>query len=200
MENEQPFSNEKSLALIQQMIRQARSNITDSGSGWLLWGTLIFLTCVSTYIFIDIGSENIFLAWNIFGGITVIMLLVDIFRPRRKTVLTYVDEVMRYVNIAFIVSLFTIIISINISVSPNSGFGYFLMIFAILMLVNGGALKSRALIIGAALNWAGAIAIFINKEFKYDMLIMAGAVMAGYIIPGLIMRAQYRKLRQKDQL
>ena len=61
------------------------------------------------------------------------------------------------------------------------------------MLVKGGALKSRALMIGAAVNWAGALAIFVNKEFRYDMLIMAGAVLAGYIIPGLLLRNQYRK-------
>ncbi len=40
--------------------------------------------------------------------------------------------------------------------------------------------------IGAAVNWAGAIAMFINKDFKYDMLIMAAAVLIGYIIPGLL--------------
>lgn len=106
---------------------------------------------------------------------------------------TYVDELLKLVDIGFIVSLFIIIFSINISVSPNDGFGFFLMIFGFLMLLKGGAVKSRSLIVGAAVNWAGAIAIFINKEFKYDMLIMAGAVLVGYIIPGLILINAYKK-------
>ena len=74
MAKDQQMTNQQSLEIIQQMIAQAKTNITDSGFGWLLWGTMIFLTCVSTYIFIDIGSENIFLGWNIFGLITVILL------------------------------------------------------------------------------------------------------------------------------
>lgn len=195
MEKDQQMTGEQSLEIIQQMIAQAKTNITDSGFGWLLWGTMIFLTCVSTYIFIDIGSENIFLGWNIFGLITVILLTYDIIKHKKKQVRTYVDDLLKLVDIGFIICLFTIIISINVAVSPNSGFGFFLMIFAFLMLIKGGVVKSNSLMIGAVVNWAGAIAIFINKEFRYDMLIMAAAVLIGYIIPGLQLRSNYKKSR-----
>ena len=193
MAKDQQMTNQQSLEIIQQMIAQAKTNITDSGFGWLLWGTMIFLTCISTYIFIDIGSENIFLGWNIFGLITVILLTYDIIKHKKKQARTYVDDLLKLVDIGFIICLFTIIISINVAVSPNSGFGFFLMIFAFLMLIKGGVVKSNSLIIGAVVNSAGAIAIFINKEFRYDMLIMAAAVLIGYIIPGLQLRSKYRK-------
>lgn len=193
MAKDQQMTNQQSLEIIQQMIAQAKTNITDSGFGWLLWGTMIFLTCISTYIFIDIGSENIFLGWNIFGLITVILLTYDIIKHKKKQARTYVDDLLKLVDIGFIICLFTIIISINVAVSPNSGFGFFLMIFAFLMLIKGGVVKSNSLMIGAVVNWAGAIAIFINKEFRYDMLIMAAAVLIGYIIPGLQLRSNYRK-------
>lgn len=193
MENSRQMTNEESLKIIQQMITQAKVDITDNGIGWLLWGSLIFLTCISTYVFIDIGSANIFLGWNIFGILTIVLLGIDLVRHRKKPVRTYVGDLLKLVDIGFIICLFTVIFSINVAVSPNSGFGFFLMIFAFLMLVKGGALKSRALIIGAAVNWAGALAIFVNKEFRYDMLIMAGAVLAGYIIPGMMLRNKYRK-------
>ena len=195
MAKDQQMTNQQSLEIIQQMIAQAKTNITDSGFGWLLWGTMIFLTCISTYIFIDIGSENIFLGWNIFGLITVILLTYDIIKHKKKQVRTYVDDLLKLVDIGFIICLFTIIISINVAVSPNSGFGFFLMIFAFLMLIKGGVVKSNSLMIGAVVNWAGAIAIFINKEFRYDMLIMAAAVLIGYIIPGLQLRSNYKKSR-----
>lgn len=197
MSNDQQLSNEKSMEIIQQMINQAKTNITDSGLSWLLWGTMTFLTSVSTYIFIDIGAENIFLAWNIFGAVTIILLFYQVFRPKKKKLVrTYVDDILKLVDIAFIVSLFIVIFSMNVAVSPNSGFGFVLMIFAILMLIHGGTLRSTSLMVGAGVNWAGAIAIFINKEFKYDMLIMAAAVLIGYIIPGLILRSQYRKINK----
>lgn len=194
MENDQQLTNQKSLEIIQQMITQAKSNITDNGLGWLLWGTMIILASLSTWFFIQTGSGNIFLGWNVFGIFTIVMLTWDIFKPKQKKVRTYVDDLLRLVDIGFTICLFTVIFSINVAVTANAGFGFFLMIFAFLMLIKGGAIKSRSLMIGAAVNWIGAIAMFINKEFKYDMLIMAGAVLIGYIIPGLLLWLQYRKL------
>ncbi len=193
MENDQRLSNEKSLEIIHQMINQAKTNITDNGISWLLWGSLIFFASLNTYFFIWAGYDNIFLAWNIFGIITVGLLTYDALKRKPKRVRTYVDDLLRLVTMGFIISLFTIIVSINVSVSPNDGFGFILMIFAFLMFVNGGALKAKSLVVGAVVNWVGSIAIFINKEFKYDMLIMAGAVLIGYIIPGLLLWLQYRK-------
>jgi hypothetical protein len=191
---DQALSKEQSIAIIQQMIGQAKTNLTDNGNRWLVWGTLLFLTSVSTYIFIDSGAENIFLAWNVFGGLTVILLTYDIIKPRKKLARTYVGDLLKLVDIGFVCCIFTVIFSINVAVNASSGFGFFLMIFAFLMLIKGGAIQSRSLLIGAVVNWAGSIAIFLTKEFKYDMLIMAAAVLIGYIIPGIMLRAQYRKI------
>ena len=193
MENEIKLSNEKSLEIIQQMIAQAKTNITDNGLSWLLWGTMLFLASLSTFIFIHIGSDNLFLGCNIFGAITIALLVYDVVKPKRKKVKNYVDDLMQMVDIGFFFSIFIIILAINISVRPNEGFGFMLMVFGFLMLAKGGAIKSKALMVGAVVNWAGAIAIFINKEFRYDMLIMAGAVLIGYIIPGIILWAEYKR-------
>jgi hypothetical protein len=199
MENDQQLTNQKSLEIIQQMIKQAKTNITDNGLGWLLWGSMIIFASVSTFIFIETGTKDIFLGWNIFGIFTIVMLSYDMFKPKRKTVRTYISDLLRLVDIGFIACIFTIIFSINVAVDPNSGFGFFLMIFAFLMLIKGGAVKSRALMIGAAVNWAGAIAMFLNKDFKYDMLIMATAVLIGYIIPGILLWQQYRIANKENK-
>lgn len=194
MSIDQPLSNEKSLEIIHQMINQAKTNITDSGLRWLLWGMMLFVTSLSTYVFINIGSKNIFLAWNIFGAVTIVLLIYDIVKPTKKPARTYVDDLLKLVDIGFATCIFMIIFSINMDVVyPSGGFGFFLMIFAFLMLIKGGAIKSRSLMIGAIVNWIGAIAIFIIKDFKYAMLIMAGAVLAGYIIPGMLLRSKYKR-------
>ena len=199
MENDQQLTNQKSLEIIQQMINQAKTNITDNGLGWLLWGSMIIFASVSTFVFIQTGAKDIFLGWNIFGIFTIVMLSYDMFKPKRKTVRTYISDLLRLVDIGFIACIFTIIFSINVAVDPNSGFGFFLMIFAFLMLIKGGAVKSRSLMIGAAVNWAGAIAMFLNKDFKYDMLIMAAAVLIGYIVPGFLLWQQYRRANQGNK-
>ncbi|MBK8609777.1 MAG: hypothetical protein IPL84_07460 [Chitinophagaceae bacterium] len=196
MQHEQQLSKEESLEIIHQMIGQAKTNITDNGLSWLLWGSLLFLTSLSTYIFIDIGSDNIYLGWNIFGLISILLLAYDIFKPKKKLVKTYIDDVLKWVDIGFMICLFTVILSINISVSPNVGFGFFLMIFAFLMIVKGGAIKSWALKAGALINWAGAIGIFFCTVFKYDMLIMAATILTGYILPGLVLWLQHKKSKK----
>lgn len=190
MENQSrnELTHSESMKIIQQMIGSARNTISDNGSGWLLWGSMIFLASITTFFLMLYKVQPTFLAWNIFGGIAVILLALQLFRPKRKTVRTYAGDVLKFVDYGFVACLFIIILSINILGNPNSGFGYLLMLYGFLMLVQGGALKFNPLIIGAIINWAGAIAIFINKDFKYDMLITAIAVFAGYIIPGILLR------------
>ncbi len=199
MPNEKQLTHENSLALIHQMIGQAKANITDNGVNWLLWGSMLFLSSLSTYIFMDTGTKNIFLGWNIFGVFTILMLGYNIFKPQKKIVRTYVDDLLKWADIGFTVSIFTIIFSINIAVSPNVGFAFFLMVFASFMLIKGGAIKSGALKFGALVNWVGAMAMFFCTEFKYDMLIMAGAILAGYIIPGFVLWFQYKKTNNSQR-
>ena len=193
MPQEEELSHEKSLEIIHQMINRAKTNISDNGLGWLLWGSMIFLASVATYILILYEYDNLFMAWNIFGLIAVVLLVYSFTKKKTKRVSTYVDDVLRWVDIGFTVCLFIIILSINISVGPNNGFGYFLMLYGFLMIIQGGALRFKPLIMGAVVNWIGAIGIFINSDFKYDMLITAAAVFIGYIIPGLLLRAKYNK-------
>lgn len=192
---EKQLSGAESLALINQMISKAKNEITDNGFGWLLWGSMIFLASISTYIILEFKLDtNPFMGWNVFGLIAVPVMVYNLFRRRKvMRTRTYVDEMLAMFDIGFTICIFIIIMSMNISVDPNQGFGYFLMVYAFLMLIQGSAIRFRPLFIGSVINWIGAIAIFFNDEFKYDMLITAAAVFIGYIIPGLMLRSQYRK-------
>lgn len=192
---EKQLSGQESLALINQMISKAKNEITDNGFGWLLWGSMIFLAAMTTYIVLEFNLDiSTFIGWNVFGLVSIPVMVYNFIRNRKAVrTRTYVDELLNMFDIGFTICIFVIILSINISVSPNHGFGYFLMAYAFMMLIQGGAIRFRPLFIGAIINWAGAIAIFFNDVFKYDMLITAVAVFIGYIIPGLMLRSQYKK-------
>ncbi len=197
MKNE--LTREESLKIIESMIGTARKNVVDNGFSWLLWGTLIFLASLATFFLINSESENVFLAWNAFGVFAVVMLLYNALKPKKKKVKTYVDDLLKYVNIGFTVCIFITIFSMNISVGPNNGFGYFLMLYGLLMLIQGGAMQFKPLIFGAVINWIGAMAIFYNTDLKYDMLITAAAVFIGYLIPGFILaRQNYKENKSKE--
>lgn len=192
---EKQLTGQESLALINQMISKAKNEINDTGLAWILWGVMIFLASIATYVVIEFKlNVSLFIGWNVFGLIAVPVLAYNLVKHRRRfKTRTYVDELLYMFDIGFTVCIFIIILSINISVSPNDGFGYFLMVYGFLMLIQGTAIRFKPLLIGALINWAGSLAIFFNKEFKYDMLITAAAVFIGYIIPGLMLRKQYRK-------
>ncbi|MEO9211040.1 MAG: hypothetical protein ABI208_08075 [Ginsengibacter sp.] len=190
---ENNLKHEESLRIIHEMIGNARSRIVDNGFSWLIWGTLIILASLSTYFLVDANAENIFMGWNVFGICAVLLFLYSWINPKKKKVTTYVDEVLQWADIGFAVSLLVVIFSINISVSPNNGFGYLLMLYAFLMIIQGGAMHFKPLIFGAVINWLGALGIFYCTVFKYDMLITAAAVFIGYIIPGLMLYNQSKK-------
>lgn len=192
---EKQLTGQESLALINQMISKAKNEITDTGFGWLLWGGMIFLASMTTYVVMQFNLNlDLFIGWNVFGLIAIPLMIYNLIRKKaRSTTKTYVDEILRMFDVGFTVCIFIIILAMNISVSPNEGFGYFLMVYGFLMLIQGGAIRFKPLFVGAVINWAGAVAIFFNKDFKYDMLITAAAVFIGYIIPGLMLRRQYRK-------
>ena len=192
---EKQLSGQESLALINEMISKAKHEIKDDGKGWLIWGGMIFLAAISTYIIAVFKLPvSLWIGWNAFGIIAILLMVYSILKPKKTPrAKTYVDELLRLFDIGFTICIFVIIISININQNPSVGFGYFLMVYAFLMLIEGGALRFKPLLIGAVVNWLGAIAIFLVEDFKYDMLITAGAVFIGYIIPGLMLRSQYRK-------
>jgi len=201
MKTSEELSTEKSLALIQNMISNARHRVTDDGLGWLLWGLMIFCASLTTYILIVVKAGDIYTGWNVFGCIAILWFAWKLLRrDKKKTVRTYIDDLLRLFDIGFMMCLLIIIISINIAVRPNEGFGYFLMIYAFLMLIQGGALQFKPLMLGAFVNAVGSVAIFINKDFKYDMLITAGSVLIGYIIPGLLLQARHRRAVKANTL
>lgn len=188
------MSEKESLSLINQMINNAKNEITDSGYSWLLWGWMIIAASLTTFFLSEFKYANIYLGWNVFGIIAILYIIYNVFKTDKSAnVKTYVSDILRMFDIGFAVCLFVIIFSINISHDPNIGFGYFLMVYAFMMLMQGGVLKFKPLIIGAVVNWVGAIGIFLNPIFKYDMLITAAAVFIGYVIPGYLLNRQYKK-------
>ena len=194
MRKEEPLSGEQSMQIIHQMISQAKNNYSENGVSWLLWGILLFLASMSTYVFIDIKASDIFMGWNIFEIASIALLLYRVFsKPLKKQVKTYVDDLMKMVDLGFIACMGIVILAININaVSPRAGFCFLLMLFAFLMIIKGGAIRSRSLQVGAVVNWLGALGILLVPEFRHVMLIVAAAVLTGYIIPGILLMRKYK--------
>lgn len=194
---EKKLSGEESLLLIQQMIQVAKDDHRERGDGWLIWGWLLFVASIASAV-LSYAKLGRFVGWVWLGALAIGLVIYAIGHLRnrdRNQVKTYVQELLDRIERGFFISLFAIVGSSYITESPFS-FGYFYILYAFWMFIHGSAIRFRPLIIGAWVNWAAAIAIFLVRDFKVDMLISALAVLIGYLIPGYMLRAGYRKKMQ----
>lgn len=201
------ISEKESMLLIQQMITTAKKEQTDSGVGWIVWGWLLFFASVFTYLNEQYNWVSAFFFWNIFGIAAILMVLFEIFRnvisKKTEKVKTYTSDLFDRLNIGFGISLFLIIMSMNIGypslVPPVKGFTLLLGLYGFWILIYGTVLNFKPSIIGAFITWAFAFAgLFVQQgSFDITMILHAAAVMFGYIIPGHMANVQFKKYKSK---
>jgi hypothetical protein len=193
------LSEHESLMLIQQMISTAKQEQKDDGKGWIIWGWLLFLASIFTFLNIKFEWVSTFFFWNIFGLITILLLGYETFvylsGRKKERVKTYTNDLFNKLNIGFFISLMLIIVSINVGVPPQKGFGLLLGLYGFWILIYGAVLNFKPSIIGAYITWAFAFASLFVKEFQYTMLLHAAAVLFGYIIPGHIAYKEFNKIK-----
>jgi Flp pilus assembly protein TadB len=192
MENEN-FSKEESFNLIAKMITRAKNENRDKGEGWLLWGWLLIVASIASAVlkYVD-QTQYLPWLWNGIGIIVLIYFIYGITRKKSAKVKTYVEEMLDKASVAFFLSLITMIIATAIK-EQGFAFGYYFILYAFWMYIYGSVIQFKPLLIGAFVNWAAAILIFIVDDFFYGMIISAIAVLIGYLIPGYMLRSQYNK-------
>ena len=190
---ERKISEHESLHLIQQMIQVAKDDHRENGEGWLIWGWLLFIASIISAVLVYLQVEGFF-SWVWTGTLVVGLVLYIFFRSRKKEeeVKTYVQELLDRLGTGFFISLFAIVAASAIS-RHGFAFGYYYILYALWMYVHGSAIRFRPLIIGAYVNWAAAIIIFLLDDFGVIMIVSAIAVLLGYLIPGYMLRTEYRK-------
>lgn len=197
------MSEQESLSIIQQMIQAAKNEQRDNGKGWIIWGWLLFLASILTYVNQRYDWFNTFFFWNLFGLATMILLAYQIiqnrFAKRSYRVKTYTNDLFKKLNGGFFICLMLIIFSMNIgipdfSVPPVKGFALLLVLYGFWILIYGAVLNFKPSIIGAYITWAFAIASLFVERFDWTMLLHATAVLCGYIIPGHIAYREFNKV------
>lgn len=193
MENNDSFSEHESLQLIHKMISTAKHDISDNSFFYLLWGWLVFTASISNYILLSVLKyEHHYLPWAILmplGGI-VSGIYGSRLRSKEK-VRTYVDEFMKYGLIAFLVSMFITLFSMGAAGGPQAVYPFIMILYGIWLFISGGALRFKPLMAGAVVNWIAACISF-YLVFEYQLLVLAAAVLLGYIVPGHMLKAAYK--------
>ena len=204
MEDEKSLTEHESLQLIRQMIFSAKKEQKDDGKGWIIWGWMLFLASILTVINIQYKWMDDFFFWNIFGGVSLLLLLYQvvsgIFFTKTEKVKTYTKDLFSKLNTGFFICLMFIIVAMNVGIQPRIGFSLLINLYAFWILIYGSALDFKPSVIGAYLTWIlGFVALF-AKTFEQVMLLHAAAVLVGYIIPGHIANNEFKKLHSREKI
>ena len=190
MEEREPFSEQASIRLIHEMISLAKQEQQEDGSGWILWGWLLLVVSICSYLNQALGwAFYPYFFWIAFGilssGYFIFLIIRFTFLKKRKGTKTYTTDLIQKLNLAFMVSVAFIVLALNLgSIGVVPGFALLINLYGIRTLIQGAALGSRPFVIGAWLCWAlGFVGLFAQR-YDQIMLIHAAAVLCGYIIPG----------------
>ncbi len=198
---EKRITEQESLQIIQQMIQTAKWEQKDDGMGWIIWGWLLFIASLFTFINQRFEWVSTFFFWNLIGAITLLLLLYETILfytgKRKEKVKTYSGDLLDKLNIGFFISLMLIIFSINLGVSPVKGFALLLGLYGFWILIYGAVLNFKPSVIGAYITWAFALASLFVIRFEHTMLLHAAAVLCGYIIPGHMAYREFNKINNE---
>lgn len=186
---EKHMNQEESIEIIKRMISTSRHNIKSSDSFmFLLWGYVVFLASAVNFILLNtIFSDYAFSAWLLIIVGIIGSIYYGIKEEKEQTVKTFVDTMLTYTWISFSVCLAIVLIfgfKLKLNLYP-----VILLLYGIGLFISGGAYKFKPLIIGGIICWVCSVIAF-NVDFYYQLLILAFAVLAGYIIPGHLLKSK----------
>jgi len=217
------MSEQESLKIITEMINKAKPDFHSSGTSAILWGTTIafcgFISFAERFWNFTIGFD---IWWLTFIALIPQIIISGRERKKRKAI-THIEAALNAVWIVYAISIFTLILYLNIvpsvfekSIStqgskimeltstgasipfhifiPSYG-SLFLLLYAIPTLATGLICKFRPMVFAAILCY---IFFFIScfTSSTYDLLLNGMAGVFNWLIPGIILKNRYSKLKR----
>lgn len=185
----QTFTPEESIKLIQSMIDQAKHNVKENSFYFLMWGWLVFSASILHFFLLEFTSFNQpYIIWNLMWIGAIITIKRGIKNRKQSIVKTYVAETMNY----YVIGLFLIYAGLAFIFSIYDlwfySFPFYILIYSVACFFIGSLIKL------SLLKWMGVFCVLIALlsvyvSFNWQIFLMALSVLVSYIIPGHILRA-----------
>lgn len=214
------MSEQESLALITSMINKAKDSFHDTGVGAMMWGTVVAICALVKWAELQFEFSLPF-DINLLTLFCIIpQVVISIKEKRKRKAKSYDDAYMNYIWLAFGICIFLLILIVNTiyaSLGPvmqeyrqlqesKTGWQDFrfseyvapllLLIYGIPTFITGAACKFRPMLWGGLFCWACCIIALFTKV-KTDLLLTACSAIFAWLIPGIIMEADYRKAKKE---
>lgn len=192
-ENDKQLTGAESLSIISGMINHAKNRYSETGHLYLLWGFVIFACCITQFIMLYFFKDkNAYYIWYS-TWIVAIYQFYYLFRKRkRERVKTYTDEIVGFVWLTFIICSFILVYILIKNNTLHAINACVLVMYGMPTFLSGVILRFKPLKMGGIICWLLAIAAMFTT-YQYQLLLLALAVIAAWIIPGYLLRAKFKK-------
>jgi hypothetical protein len=195
--NMETFSPEDSLRVIQTMIDKTRTSVADNSFYFLLWGWLVLIGALTQYTLFAIVKTPLHpVAWNVMF-IGFIVSAIHGAKKKGSSVRTYVSEGLANIWLCIGITQGLVVFAFFRFGGWEYCYTAFILLYSIGCFLTGRLLQFGPLVWGAIACWALAIlTTYVSVETK--MLVMAAAILVSYIIPGHLLRREYKKQLLKN--
>ena len=189
IENE--FSAEESLKVIRSMIESTKASISDHSHYFLLWGYATVIGCLLDFILLYVvNSPYHYYAWLI----TILTFIPHFILLRRdkkhRKVSTFINEAIYYVWVIIGISFWVLNVAF-IKIGWEYSFTFFILLYGIGTFISGSLMKFKPMRTGGIIcMFLVALAPYLS--FPFQVLLGAVAILISYIIPGHLLRNQYK--------
>ena len=189
MRKNKEMEAKESLRIIEQMFKESKRSLVRNSFFFILWAVIMIPTGVLEWFLIKEGYSHSYFIWPIAGSIGgVISFVYGMKHAKHEGVMTGSDRIMNYTWGAFgFCMIFSIFYAVKLKQPPHA---LILMLAGGSTFISGGISKFRAFIYGGiALQLAALTCAFI-VEPEYQGLIFSVGLVAGYLIPGILLRKE----------
>ncbi|MDQ6756816.1 MAG: hypothetical protein M3004_07765 [Bacteroidota bacterium] len=191
--NEKVMTGTESLSIISDMINNARNRFNETGHLYLLWGFVIFICCITQFIMLYFfKNNNAYYVWYTTWLVAIYQFYYLFKKKKSQKVKAYTDEIIGYVWFTFIICSFLLVYILIKNHAFEAINAAVLVMYGMPTFLSGILLRFKPLKIGGITCWLLAIGAMFTI-YQYQLLLLALAVIAAWIIPGFILREKFKK-------
>lgn len=195
MEDEKQMTSDESLQLITQMIQKAKSDYKESGVSALLWGSVITICSVVSFLGNYLHEPLFDKIWWLTFLAVVFQIIFSIRQTRKRKYKTYNEDAMSGIWISFGASMFLFSYYVNTGRVDHAQ-TIFLVAYGIPTFATGLTKRFMPMVVGGIICWLLSIAN-IYTPWPYNILYSALAAQTAWFIPGLILRKRCKDVSEE---
>ncbi len=192
---ERELTPSESLKLIETMIGQAKNSFSRMSFYFLMWGVLLIMAMVSTYLLRNSGDAWAHgAAWGIAGIMGgIISSIVGVRQGRKEQVSNPMDRVVGWVWGAFIITMLLMIFAM--ATNGRDPGAVITLLTALPTFLTGQIMRFKPLIAGGVLFWVAGLVMAFSGNPLIIVTAYCLAMCFGYLVPGYLLKRKEDGLR-----